>query len=88
MATLHRLLAGRGVEHEQDFLRADEIAQADELLHEGLVNLEAAGGVEDQDVPLVRGREGQGLAGDDQDVLLAARFTNTGMSSFAPRVAS
>ena len=61
---VHRFLAGGGVQHEQDFLRLHKVAQADEFLHERLVNLQTARGVEDQNVPVVRAREVERLAGD------------------------
>ena len=52
-----RFLAGGGIEHEQNFLRLDQVAQADQFLHERFVDLQTAGGIENQRVAIVRARE-------------------------------
>ena len=78
-------LAGRGVEHEQNFLRLHEVAQAHQFLHERLVNLQTPGGVENQNVALICFREIQRLAGDFQNVRLAAFHKNRRVNLFAER---
>ena len=45
-----RFLAGHGVGHEQDLGRIDLVLDVDELLHHRLVDLQAAGGVDDDRV--------------------------------------
>src|SRR5262249_26291678 len=42
-------LAGHGVHDEEDLLRLGALADGGDLLHEGVVDVEAAGGVEDED---------------------------------------
>ena len=78
-------LAGGGVEHEQNFLRLDQVAQADQFLHQRLVNLQPAGGVENQHVAVVRSGEIQRFAGDFQNVRLAAFDENRHFNLFAER---
>src|SRR6266487_4214404 len=68
---VHCFLAGGGVEDEQSFLRFDEIAEANQLLNEWLVDLEAAGGVEDERVAIVGFGEVESAACDLEDVGLA-----------------
>ena len=60
---VHRLLAGGGVEHEQDFLRLDQVAQPDQFLHQRFVDLQPAGGVEDERVPFVGARRSRAPRG-------------------------
>src|SRR5581483_9757745 len=50
------LLAGHRVEHEQDVRRPDGPVDLGQLLHQLLVDLETAGGVDDHDVAAVRAR--------------------------------
>src|SRR3954469_15084864 len=47
---VHRVLAGHRVDDEQDVVRPDRLADVDELAHERLVDVQAAGGVDDEDV--------------------------------------
>ena len=61
-------LAGRRVNDEQDFLRLHEVAEVDEFLHQRRVNLEAAGGVENDGVVLVCLGESEGVAGDFEHI--------------------
>ena len=46
----HRLLAGHGVDHEEHVVGGDDLPHAAQLVHQRLVDLEAPGGVEDDDV--------------------------------------
>src|SRR5260221_12121713 len=64
-------LAGGGVEDEENFLGLDEVAEADEFLDEGFVDLQAAGGVEDEGVAIVGLGKFERAAGDFQNVGLA-----------------
>ena len=50
----HRLLAGRGVGDEEDFLRLEEFLQLLEFLDQRLVDFLPAGGVENLDVAALR----------------------------------
>ena len=50
---VHGLLAGHRVEDEQDVERLDGVADARELVHQRLVDVEPAGGVDDHDVEAV-----------------------------------
>ena len=47
---VHRVLSSHRVDHEQHVVRLDGLADADQLGHELLVDVQAAGGVDDQDV--------------------------------------
>jgi hypothetical protein len=66
-----RLLAGGGVADEEDFIRLDGIAEADEFLDEGLVDLLASGGVEDEEVEFFLIGPGGGGLSDAEDVGLS-----------------
>ena len=81
-----RFLAGGGVEHEQNFLRLDEIAQADQFLHQRFVDLQTAGGVEDQRVAIVGLGEVQRLAGDLQNIRFALLHEDRNFDLFAERL--
>src|SRR3954463_7916238 len=50
LGDVDRVLAGHRVDHEQDVVRLDRRADVDELLHELRVDVQAAGGVDDEDV--------------------------------------
>ena len=78
-------LAGGGVEHEQDFLRLHEVTQADELLHQRLVNLQPPGCVKNQNVAAVGSGKIQSFAGDFLNVRLAALQENRNFNLFAER---
>ena len=52
-ATLHRVLAGHRVEHEQDVRRPRRLADRGELVHQLLVDVQPAGRVEDDGVEAV-----------------------------------
>ena len=49
-----RVLAGHGVEDEEDVVRLQLLADGGELVHELLVDVEPAGGVDDEDVAPLR----------------------------------
>ena len=78
-------LAGGGVEHEQNFLRLHEVAQAHEFLHERFVNLQTPGGVEDERVAIIGLREVERFAGDLQNIRLAAFQEHGNLDLFAER---
>ena len=61
---IHRFLAGGGIEHEQNFLRLNEVAQTNQFLHERAVNLQTSGGVEDKRIAIIRLGEFQRAPGD------------------------
>ena len=46
----HRVLAGHGVDHEERVVRVDHGGDVADLLHEGLVDGQPSGGVDDEDV--------------------------------------
>ena len=64
-------LAGGCIQHQQGFLRFDQVAQADQLLHQRLINVQPSGRVEDERVAVVGAGELQRLAGDALHVRLA-----------------
>ena len=66
-----RFLARGGIEHQQRFLRFDQVAQPDQLLHQRLVNLQAARRIENERVPVIRLGEGERLARDLEHIRLA-----------------
>ena len=78
-------LAGGGVEHEQDFLRLHEVAQPDEFLHQRLVNLQPAGGIENQNVAAVGLGKIEGFAGNFQNIRFAAFDEDGNLNLFAER---
>src|ERR1019366_1259613 len=83
---VHGFLAGGGIQHEQNFRRLHEVAQPHELLHERLVNLQTSGGVEDQNIAIVRFRKIQSLARNFQNVRFAALEKNRNFNLFAERL--
>ncbi len=50
------VLAGHGVDHQQDVVRLDRVADAHELAHQLVVDVQAAGGVDDDHVAAVGAR--------------------------------
>src|ERR671933_882649 len=50
LGDVDRVLAGHRVDDEQDVVRLDRAAHLDELVHERRVDVQAAGGVDDEDV--------------------------------------
>ena len=66
-----RVLAGHGVDDEQHVVRLDRVADVDELGHELLVHVQAAGGVDDGDVAVLA-REGDAVARDVDRVEVGA----------------
>ena len=65
------VLAGHGVGYEEDLGGGEELFELGHLVHEGLVDAEAAGGVDDEDV--AGGVDGfaAGFAGEAEDVFRA-----------------
>ena len=68
---IDRFLAGGGIEHQQNFLRLDQVAQADQFLHQRFIDLQPAGRVENQRVAIIRAREIERFAGDLQHIRFA-----------------
>src|SRR5437660_12186259 len=68
---IDRFLAGGGVEDEQSFLRLDQVAQVNEFLDKRFVDLESAGGVEDECVAIIGFGKVECAASDLEDVGLA-----------------
>ena len=83
---VHGFLAGGGVEHQQDFLRLHQVAQTNQFLHQRLVNLQPAGGVENQHVAAVRFCEIERFTGDFRNVRFAAFHEDRQFKLFAERV--
>src|SRR5882724_10115114 len=73
---IDRLLARRGVENEQGFLRLDQITQAEQLLHKILVDLQPASGIEDQRVAVLGPGGDEGVPGNLQNVLFSPSDKN------------
>ena len=67
-----RLLPRGSVEHEQNFARLNPVAKPDEFLHHCIIDLQPAGGVENDHVDAVRLGLGHRAVGDLEHVLLAA----------------
>ena len=67
-----RVLAGHGVEHQQDVVRLDRVADAHQLVHELLVDVQAAGGVDDEHVAPLAPRPLHPVLGDVHRVGLGA----------------
>ncbi len=65
------LLAGGGVDDEENFLGLEELFQAADFLDEVLIDFLAAGGVEDLDVAGLVFAPGESLPGGLEDVGLA-----------------
>jgi hypothetical protein len=73
---IHCLLAGSGIEHEQGFLRLDQVPQTNQFLDEHFIDLQAPCGIEDQRVAIIGLGEGQGFAGDFEDIGFAFLHEN------------
>src|SRR5690606_37470292 len=67
---VHLVLTGHRVEDEEDVRGRDRLVDVVELLHQGLVDRESAGGVEDDDVAALLHRRVDRLA-TDRDRILA-----------------
>ena len=52
-AELHRVLAGHGVGDEENLLRIQDLLQGLHLVHQLLVDVQTAGGIDDEDVAAV-----------------------------------
>src|SRR6266540_1316639 len=61
---VHRLLSRHGVEHEQDIRRLRLVTNALELVHQLLVDMQAAGGVQDDRVYAVLGESADAVVDD------------------------
>ena len=70
LGDVDRVLAGHGVDHQQDRVRFDPLLDPRELLHQRLVDVQAAGGVDDQDVLAVARRLVERPARDVDRVLV------------------
>ena len=66
------LLTEGGIADENDFVRLDFGLQIDELLDEIVVDLQTAGGIQDDGIQIVKLRVGDGAAGDRVDVFRLA----------------
>jgi len=67
---VYGLLAGGGVEDEEDFGGLDQVLEADEFLYERFIDLKPAGSIEDQGIAGRGGGVGEGIAADLEDILL------------------
>ena len=72
------VLAGHGVDDEQHDVRLDALLDVRELLHERLVDVQAAGGVDDQDVLAVALGLVERPAGDVDGVLVGPLLVDGG----------
>ena len=61
------VLAGHGVGDEEDFGGGEEGLELGHFVHEGFVDAEAAGGVDDEDVAAEIGGVAAGFAGEAED---------------------
>ena len=66
------VLAGHGVDHQEDVVGLDRVADRHGLLHHGLVHMQAAGGVDDDDVAQVVDGVADGALGDRHRVCTVA----------------
>ena len=67
------LLAGHGIHDQQRFVDLDMLLDADQLVHQGIVNLQTACGIKDHDVIAVVPGISHGLFGDELGLLGAHR---------------
>jgi hypothetical protein len=80
------VLSGHGVGDEEDFGGVEELLEGGHLGHEGLVDAEAAGGVDDEDVVGVVAGFFEGGFGESEDFGGSRRVgggRNTGVLRFA-----
>ena len=71
LGQIDRVLAGQRVGDEQDLVRPRGVADFRHLRHQRLVDMGAAGGVEQDDVVALQPRGGLGAFGDADRVVLA-----------------
>ena len=81
-----RFLASHGVGHEQDLGRLHAVADIDQLLHQAVVDLEAAGGVDDDRVVAALAGIAQRVGGDVDRVLAGAFLIDGNADLLAQRL--
>ena len=64
LGNIHSVLACHGIHHQQRLVHGDSFLDLHELLHQDLVDLQTAGGIQDHNVVAVIPGVGQRLAGD------------------------
>ena len=62
---VHRVLTGHGVHHQQNLVHLNGFLDAAQLIHELLIHMQSAGGIQNHDVVAVVLCVGDGLLGDD-----------------------
>ena len=72
------VLAGHGVGDEEDFGGVEQLFELGHLVHEGVVDAEAAGGVDDEDVAAEVGGFAAGFLGEAEDGLGAVPLLAVG----------
>ena len=80
---VHGFLAGGRVQDQKNLVGLDEVAQADQLLNERLVDLQPAGGIENEGVAILGRGEAQRLARDVEHVRFALLHENGHAQFFA-----
>ena len=80
-----RFLPGGRIEHQQDFVRTHQVTEPNEFLHQRFVDLQAAGGVENQRVTGLSRREIARFPGDFEDVRFASLDEHRDPQLFAER---
>ena len=73
LGDIHRVLTGHGIHDQQRLVHRDGFLDLDQLLHQDFVDLQAAGGIKDDDVIAVVLRVGQRLFGDDRRLFAVQR---------------
>src|SRR5215210_6991403 len=74
LGALHRVLAGHRVGHEQGLVRLDPVGEAADLVHQRLVDMEAAGGVHDHHVVSALAGDGEGALAESDHGLSRVRL--------------
>ena len=69
---IDRVLAGHGVGHQQDLARLDRALDPLQLLHQRIIDVQAAGSVEDQRVVAVAVGKSLGIPADGHRILIGA----------------
>ena len=81
-----RLLARGRIGYQQDLLRTHRLLELDQFLHQRLVDLVPACGVEDQNVPVLDLGQADCLPGDARDVELARLSEDRDVDLLAERL--